>query len=125
MRDIHHRLDGDIAIGPLTFERPILTITDGTELLGAQVMRHFVWTFDQEKRRVRMDPALEGPVPTPPYRGTGMVFRPREEYFEVAHVIPGSPAEGAGFAKGDRVTHLDGVSVLERGCREIERVVAE
>lgn len=119
------RLDGQAAVGPLIFERPLVTLTDETERIGAQVLRHFVLTFDQENRRMMMEPIVSGPVEMPPYRGTGMVFLPVNNYFEIAYVIPGSPAEEAGLKKGDRVTHLDGVPVLDRGCRDYDREVGD
>lgn len=115
------RLDGQAFVGPLVFENPLVTLTRDTELMGVQVMQHFVWTFDQENRRVMVEPASAGPVAMPPHRGTGAVFRVRDEYFEIAHVIDGSPADEAGLAKGDHVTHQDGVPVMERGCRGIDR----
>jgi hypothetical protein len=114
------RLDGVAVVGPLDFDQPLVTLTDDTELMGAQVLRHFVWTFDQGNRRVMMEPAADGPVVMPAYEGTGVVFLPRAEYFEIAHVVEGSPAEQAGLKKGDRVTHANGVPVDERPCRTID-----
>ena len=40
------------------------------------------------------------------------------EALRIARVVPGSPAEKAGLREGDRITHIDGVPVWERGCRE-------
>jgi len=114
------RLDGQAQVGPLVFDEPLISLTDDTELIGAQVMEHYVWTFDQKNRRVRIDPASTSPVRMDPYLGTGMILRPKAGTFEIAHVIEGSPAEEAGLKKGDRVTHVDGVPVMERGCRDFD-----
>lgn len=114
------RLDGQAQVGSLTFEQPLIALTGDTELLGAQVLKHFVLTFDQKNRRVKMEPATQGPVRMESHRGTGVILRPRPESFEIAQVIKGSPADEAGLEKGDRVTHLDGVPVLDRGCRDFD-----
>jgi hypothetical protein len=119
------RLDGLARIGPLAFPEPLIALTHDIELLGAQVLKHFVLTFDQKHRRVRLEPVATEPVGAESYRGTGAVLRPRKENFEIAHVIAGSPADQAGLEKGDRVTHLDGVPVMERGCRDFERDVQD
>ena len=115
------RFDGSIRIGPLDFENPIVSLTEETELIGYDVLRHFVLTFDQVNRRVRLQPVSEQPVTLPPRTGTGALLRPRPDALEVAHVIPGSPAALAGVKEGDGITHINGVSVLERGCRSDER----
>ncbi len=112
------RYDGVMRIGPLDFVEPIVGLTDDTELVGYDVLKHFVLSFDQQKKRVRMEPISSSPVRMQSRTGTGALLRPRADSLEVARIVPGSPAEDAGLRVGDQVTHVDGVAVNERGCRE-------
>lgn len=115
------RYDGVIRIGPLDFEEPIVGLSNDTELVGFDVLRHFVLTFDQKKRRVRLQPISLAPIRMKPRTGTGALFRPRENSLEVAHIVPGSPAETMGLEPGDHVTHVDGTPVIQRGCRDMNQ----
>jgi S1-C subfamily serine protease len=90
-------------------------------LVGFDVLRHFVLTFDQKKKRVRMQPVSKSPVRMKARTGTGALLRPRENSLEVARIVPGSSAEDAGLKPGDKVTHVDGVPVNERGCRDMRQ----
>jgi membrane-associated protease RseP (regulator of RpoE activity) len=111
------RLDGDVAYGPLILERPIIeVIENGTRLSGEDLMRRFVWTFDQRARRIRMIAPSEDPIRTGPVRGTGLALRPVDAGFEVVHVFPGSPAAEAEIEEGDLIVAIDGTPVYERGC---------
>lgn len=115
------RIRDSLWIANLEFEQPIVSITRDTELIGVEVLRHFVLTFDQVHRRVRFEPAVDGPVRMPPERSTGALFRADPSgFFEVALVHPGTPAERAGLVPGERVVELDGVPVADRGCRKLD-----
>ncbi|MDJ0918217.1 MAG: PDZ domain-containing protein [Woeseiaceae bacterium] len=113
------RLDGSIQVGPLEFAEPILSLTTDTELVGYDVLKHFVLTFDQKNRRVRMQPLSDSPVRMVSRTGTGALLRPRGDAVEIARIVPGSSAQEAGLEPGDRVTHVDGVPVAERGCNPV------
>ncbi len=115
------RYAGVMRIGPLDFAEPIVGLTDDTELLGYDVLKHFVLTFDQKKKRVRMQPISSSPVRMQARSGTGALLQPRADSLEVARIVPGSPAEDAGLQAGDQVTHIDGVPVNERGCRDMRQ----
>ena len=115
------RYDGVIRIGPLDFEEPIVGLTDDTELVGYDVLKHFVLTFDQQNTRVRMQPISAPPIRMPSRTGTGALVRPRANSLEVARIVPGSPAEDSGLQIGDLVSHVDGVPVNERGCRDMRQ----
>lgn len=115
------RIGNSLRIANLVFEQPIVSITRDTELMGVEVLKHFVLTFDQTHRRVRFEPAVSGPVRMPPDRSTGALFRADPAgYFEVALVHPASPAERAGVVRGDRVVEMDGKPVAERGCKRLD-----
>ena len=92
-------------------------VETGTRLSGYKVLRRFVWTFDQRNRRIRLVADSEDPILMEPVRGIGLVYRPKEQGFEVAKVMPGTPAERAGILKGDVVFAIDGLPVYERGCQ--------
>ncbi len=113
------RFNGSIQIGPLEFTEPVVGLTRDTELVGYDVLKHFVLTFDQKNRRVRMQPLSDSPVRMVSRTGTGALFRPRQGTFEIARVVPGSSAEEAGLKAGDQVTHVDGAAVSERGCNPV------
>jgi len=111
------RLDGNVAYGPLTLDRPIVEIIEkGTRLSGSEVLRRFVWTFDQRTRRIRMVAASDEPIETGPVRGTGLALKPIDAGFEVVHVFPDSPAAEARLQKGDVVVAINDTPVYERGC---------
>lgn len=110
------RLDADIEIAGVKIERPIVAIGAITELIGTEVMRRFAWTFDQKSRRVRIHPESSDPLRMPPRRGTGAIFVPHAEGYEIARVLAGSPAAKTGLRSGDVVVAVNGTRVLELDC---------
>ncbi len=111
------RLHGNVVMGPHRFLSPIVDETDDTELLGAEVMEHFIWTFDQQRRRVRIARHGSGRLDWAPMHAHGMVLAPRDDVLQVEAIIPGSPAARADLRVGDLVTHLNGRPLTDRGCR--------
>ena len=109
------RLSSDVLFGPAIVERPIVELTDGTQLVGSDLLRHFELTFEWT-RRIRIRQAEPGPIESATPLGIGVGFEPGPEGLEVLQVFAGSPAEGAGVLVGDLVTAIDGVPVAERGC---------
>lgn len=107
----------DARMGPNTLVAPTLQSTPGTELIGGEVMRHFIWTFDQEHERVRMvryHPEI--PITFEPDFDHGMVFEPHRLGYRVAAVIADTPASRAGVRPGDIVTRFNGRDLDARGC---------
>lgn len=114
------RIAGTIEFGPFTLDRPIVRVSDGRRLLGADVLEHAVVTFDRTHRRVRLTPDKESPLVLEPFRGWGVALRPRRTGMEVIKVFPGTPADDAGIREGDLLTRVDGTPVHERGCRRVD-----
>jgi len=110
------RLDDVIQIAGVNIEQPLIKIREETELIGTDIMRRFSWTFDQKTRRVRIHSDSSEPLRLPALRGTGAVFVPADEGYEIARVLPDTPAEEAGLREGDVVIAVDGVGVYEQGC---------
>jgi hypothetical protein len=117
------RVEETLSIANLEFEQPIVSITGDTELMGVEVLRHFVLSFDIAQRRVRFEPASAAPVRMPPERDTGALLRADVDgHYEVVRILSNTPAERAGLSVGDRVVEIDGVAVAERGCRALDDV---
>lgn len=110
------RLHTPVQIGSLIFAEPIVGLTDATEWIGFEVLRHFVVSFDQENRRLRLQAESQSPIRFPSERGTGAIFRPTSKGYEVIALLEDSPAKAAGLQKGDLVTHIDGTLVTDIGC---------
>lgn len=110
------RLDADIKIAGVEIKQPLVRTGATTELIGTDVMRHFAWTFDQKSRRVRIRSDSPDPLRLPPMRGTGAVFIPSAEGYEIARVLSDTPAERAKLRPGDIVVAVDGTQVLEQDC---------
>jgi len=115
------RLDADIDIGRVRVAQPIVTISAFIELIGTDVMRRFAWTFDQKSRRVRIRSDSPDPLRLPPKRGTGAVFFPAIEGYEIARVLDDTPAARAGLRAGDIVVAVNGTRVFEQGCDRWKR----
>lgn len=113
------RLANDIAFGPLSIPRPVVTLTSETRLVGTQVLSRFVLSFDQSNGRIRMAPDSDEPIRPAPPRGVGVALDPVEEGMKVLRVFDDTPAAAAGMEQDDLVVAVDGVPVAERGCREV------
>lgn len=113
------RLDGNARIGATRLVDPLVHETDDTQLIGGEVMRHFVWTFDARNARARITAVAPGDTVTMgPFAGHGLAIVGREGRWEVFDVLPDTPAERAGFLSGDAITHMNGRPVGARGCGE-------
>jgi len=107
----------DAHIGPHRLIAPTLQSTPGTELIGGEVMRHFIWTFDQATERVRLvRHHPEVPITFEPDFDHGMVFEPHPQGYRVGSVIADTPASQAGVQPGDIVTAFNGQPLDRRGC---------
>lgn len=114
------RYDGDVDFGAFTLNEPVISGGGtGTNLLGQQVLRHFVVSLDQRNGRVRFQHDGGAPltVESPPRTGLGAAWRPAADHLELVAVFDGSAAEAAGLEPGDRLVEYDGESVAELGCR--------
>jgi len=111
------RLAGNVTFGSHTLVQPVLAETDGTELIGGDVLRHFRWTFDQANERVRIERwGDDVPIEFAAELVHGMVLSPQDGDFVVLGVLEDGPADAAGIQVGDRITHFDGKPVATRGC---------
>ena len=122
MRDIELRLaarsSANAHIGPHILATPTLLSTSGTQLLGGQVMQNFIWTFDQSTKRVRLvRHGHDSPIVFEPIYGHGMILSYHEEGFRVENILASTPASNANVRIGDIITHWNGVTAIERGCK--------
>lgn len=106
----------DARFGPFEIERPVVDLSDGTRLLGAESLAGLALTFDQRSKRIALRAASAGPIRHEPMRGLGVVFRPKADGFELARVFDGMAADRAGLREGDVIVAYDGVGVHEAGC---------
>lgn len=113
------RLAADMKLGKFTLKRPLAVVmtfgTTGHEEyanLGADVLRHFAITLDQQHARVRFtgSPAII-PQP-PPYRSFGLSVQPSDG--KVSTVREGTPAARAGVKVGDVVVSPKNLSALAK-----------
>ena len=106
-----------MTFGNHTLVQPVLGETDGTELIGGEIMCHFRWTFDQANERVRVERVGDNaPIEFEAELSHGMVLSPKGDAFVVLGVLEDGPAELAGIQTGDRITHFNGKPVATRGC---------
>lgn len=110
------RLNGLARLGPHTLSAPVLQSTPGTELIGGVVMRHFRWTFDADRERVRIERVTEGDISFDPMIAHGMVLRADGDGLRVEGVLEQTPAADAGVLEGDLVTHFNGLPMRDRNC---------
>ena len=116
------RLEGVVELGPLKLREPIINASVGNgrsdSLVGQEILRDYVLTFDQLNRRMRFDGLLETQVSFGPQYGIGAAFDPKERGWPVVAVFPGSGAEAAGLKAGDILLAQDGEKLWERDCPE-------
>ena len=112
------RLDGGLQFGPLRFEDPVVLIAERERLAGWHVLHHFVLTFDQKNKRIRMQSNRTTPVRLASWVRRGLAVHPRPQGQEIISVFPGTSAEAAGLREGDLITAINGTPVHELGCSD-------
>jgi hypothetical protein len=114
------RLDGNAVFGLHHLVEPTLASTKGTELIGGEVLRHFVISFDRAQRRVRfLRVHASTPITFAPVISHGMALVPNDGNLVVREVFADGPAIAAGLVPGDRITPTQGVEVAKRGCESL------
>lgn len=113
------RLGGRLQLGPLSLQQPVVRISEGTRLLGAELLQPMRLSFDQRNKRIRMQAYAENVISSGPLRDWGLGFRPRTAGLEVTGVFKATPAAAAGIKQGDLLVSIDGVTVHERPCRQL------
>jgi len=116
------RLDGAALICGKRFLYPTVRLTQDTELIGTQVMRHFRWTFDRNNRRVEVVPANTAEVAPHVVRTTGVLRTPTDGAHRVLRLLGNSPAELAGIQAKDLILAVNGVPFAERGTESIPSI---
>ena len=82
-------------------------------------MRHFNWTFDLKKKRVRIERhEPETPITFEPIVTHGMVMEMHPRGFRIRSVVANTPAAQVDLREGDVVTHWNGLPIGQRGCDE-------
>jgi hypothetical protein len=119
------RLAGDAQLFGRRFVAPAVRLTEGTELLGTQVLRHFALTFDIENRRVQVAGALDeqgqplAPIAPSSLWTSGVLKSATAAGHQVRGLLPDSPGTQAGLQKGDLIVEVNGVPHAERGGEPI------
>jgi predicted aspartyl protease len=109
-------------LGGFTLDRPLLSfrsgITDDTitsdklGILGNSIFRNFVIHVDYARERVILEKGKRFNQPWPEDRsGLNVAWTPDHGAVEVLYISPGTPAERAGFEKGDVVISVDGEAI--------------
>ncbi len=118
------RLDGAVHLGDIVLDRPIVQLTDGLSAIGGGVLQHFRVTFDQAHNEVTFFREQGGPVTMAPLRSPGLSFTNKGVYWQVAAVIPQSPAAASAIQKGDLVVRIDGEPINQWDRRRFDNLVA-
>lgn len=110
-----HVIKDPIIAVPLEATRGALASPGFVGTLGASVLRNFVVYLDYPGRRVILEPGDEfGRRPALDRSGLTLAWDDTLG-LRALHVAPGTPAEQAGFATGDRILAVDGRTPDEIG----------
>lgn len=110
------RLAADVTFGRHRVAAPVVSVTpaEGASL-GLAFLESFRTTIDLAGRRIRFERDAASPVRTAPIRSPGAGFVQEGGAWVVAYVLPGSGAQRAGLAPGDRVETVEGLPVAQVG----------
>lgn len=113
-----------LLIGDYRVDHPIVDVTDDLTSIGAELLKYFTVTFDQEHNEVTFYRAERGPVELPARRSSGLSFSKTPAYWRVVSVVPDSPANTAGVQGGDLVTRINDEPVAQWNFLRFNALVA-
>lgn len=122
-----------LAVGGIVLRGPVLAIGTGTKglaafesfdgVIGNDILERFTVTLDYKNQRVLLEP--NGRFPEPFYRDRSglQLMRTEKGSIAVVAVLPGSPADAAGFKENDLVVSVGGTKASKfSGIEEIMRL---
>lgn len=102
------RLAADVHIGAHRVERPVVEMADGLPTLGNGVLKHFAVTFDPRQQLIALRRDASAPVRIASQRSVGLGFARGETDWQVAAVVPDTPAHEIDIRVGDRCVRING-----------------
>lgn len=117
-----NRLAGDLKLGPLVLQDPLVK-TNSFPLLGMAAIEQMRLTIDQRNQRIRFNPYDDKPVEMPSERIIGVAFRRRDSGWIVHSFLHGSPAEKLDLQVGDVVSHINGQPVAEHDRETVDELI--
>jgi hypothetical protein len=106
------RLVGKVRIGRHVLSEPFITWNTGVpgqSLLGTEVLKHLVITFDQAENTVRFSRNSGAIIQFPRMRSLGLVFIMEKGLLKINGIKPGTPAEKLDLKIGDQLVAADGL----------------
>lgn len=120
------QLDGKIVFAGTVFGDPRVTFLDpspGAGNIGSGVLSEFLTTIDQKHHLIRFERAGAEPSAQTAQqpRRLGLIFRnvPGNMDMTIGEVVPGSLAEQAGLAAGDKILTINGKVAAEYDMSEL------
>lgn len=107
------RLAADVHIGPHRVAQPVVEMAEGLPTLGNGVLKHFAVTFDPRHRLVALRRDATAPVQIASQRSVGLGFARGETDWQVAAIVPNTPAHELDVRVGDRCVRINGRPTLE------------
>lgn len=115
-----HRLDGEVEIGGVTFEHPVVHGAWGAARAGRRVLRELgPIAIDSERRLVWLQPQSDRRVELPAVRGIGAALDAQGEAWVIRSITHRSPAESAGLHVGETIERIEGMRPDELGPRAL------
>ncbi len=102
-----------MTLGNHIVRRPTVRIEGRESIIGSEILKNFVVTFDQQNKRVHFERVSERPIEIPSVWHCGFDAHLREGKRIVWYVMKNSPAESVGLRIGDVITSANGSDVSE------------
>lgn len=110
---------GTVMLGRHKLVEPLILFEGAENLMGIDLLKHFVVTVDQRNERVRLARASDEPIRFAPRARFGFVLLFQAGRLIIQDTVPGSPAARYNFQPGDVITQIDGKRTVQWQVREI------
>jgi predicted aspartyl protease len=110
------QFDGDIALGPISWRNPPVSVSDGHPLIGSRALQPWKLVVDQRANKFYFlggDPQQAWPDHRLRAGRAGYVADYEGPRLRIRRVFAGSPAAAAGLRVGDAVVSINGVAAAD------------
>ncbi|MFT3828916.1 MAG: aspartyl protease family protein [Opitutaceae bacterium] len=115
------RLADSLVLGTCEIREPRVMLTDQLSTIGAEILRHFIVTFDQRRGLVILDPERAAAVKLPSQRTTGLSFVRLPAEWRVLQVLDDAPAATQQIEPGDAIVGINGEPIIKWNLDRFEK----